>query len=63
MAVRELFSNGLTPLGSLGIGWVCAATSPRLGMAVGGVAAVGAAMLMFREPSVPQRALADDASR
>lgn len=50
MAVRELFSNGFTPLGTLGIGWVCAATSPRVGLAVGGVAAIGAAALMFKEP-------------
>jgi MFS family permease len=63
MAVRELFSNGLTPLGSLGIGWVCATTSPRVGLAVGGVAAVGAAMLMFREPPpVRSGALVPDAS-
>lgn len=50
MAIRELFSNGFTPLGTLGIGWVCAVTSPRIGLAVGGVAAIGAAALMFRTP-------------
>ena len=49
MAVRELFSNGLTPIGTLGIGWVCAVTSPRIGLAVGGVAAIAAAVLLFRE--------------
>ena len=48
MAVRELFSNGLTPLGTIAIGWVCAAFSPRVGLVVGGVAAIGTAMLLFR---------------
>jgi MFS family permease len=50
MAVRELFSNGFTPLGTLGIGWVCAVSSPRIGLAVGGFAAVGAGALMIRTP-------------
>ena len=54
MAVRELFSNGFTPVGTLGIGWVCAVTSPRVGLAVGGVAALGAAALLFRRPP-PER--------
>jgi len=49
MAIRELFSNGLSPVGVIGIGWVCAATSPRVALAVGGVAAIGAAVLMFRD--------------
>ncbi|MBA3738654.1 MAG: MFS transporter [Actinobacteria bacterium] len=49
MAIRELFSNGLSPVGVIGIGWVCAATSPRVALAVGGVAAIGAAALMFRD--------------
>lgn len=49
MAIRELFSNGLSPVGVIGIGWVCAATSPRVALAVGGVAAISAAALMFRD--------------
>ena len=48
MAIRELFSNGLTPVGALLIGWVCAVVNPRAGLVVGGVAAVGAAALMMR---------------
>jgi MFS family permease len=47
MATRELFSNGLSPVGVIGIGWVCAVTSPRVALAVGGAAAIGAAALMF----------------
>jgi len=49
MAIRELFSNGLSPVGVIGVGWVCAVTSPRVALAVGGVAAIGAAVLMFRD--------------
>ena len=48
MAIRELFSNGFTPVGVLAIGWVCAAFDPRVGLAAGGLAALAAAALMFR---------------
>ena len=61
MATRELFSNGLSPVGVIGIGWVCAATSPRVALAVGGAAAIGAAALMFRDrgPLRSESAVAD----
>jgi MFS family permease len=49
MALRELFSNGLTPVGTVAVGWVCAAFNPRAGLVVGGAAAIVAAGLMFRE--------------
>ncbi|MGH2642207.1 MAG: MFS transporter [Actinomycetota bacterium] len=49
MATRELFSNGLSPVGVIGIGWVCAATSPRVALTVGGIAAICAALLLFRD--------------
>jgi MFS family permease len=49
MALRELFSNGLSPIGVIGVGWVCAATSPRVALTVGGVAAICAALLLFRD--------------
>lgn len=56
MAIRELFSNGLSPLGVIGIGWVAAVANPRASMLVGGAAAVGAAALMFRhEPPSPSK--------
>jgi len=61
MAVRELFSNGLTPLGTIGIGWVCAVSSPRVGLAVGGVAAISTAVLLFREKDTPLEREASDA--
>jgi hypothetical protein len=54
MAIRELFSNGLTPAGTLLIGWVCSATNPRAGLVVGGAAAVVAAALMMREAPAMQ---------
>lgn len=49
MALRELFSNGLTPVGSVAVGWISAVFSPRSGLAVGGAAALLAAGLMFRD--------------
>ena len=48
MSLRTLVSNGSTPIGSVIVGWVCQAASPRVGMGLGGVVAVIAAGLMLR---------------
>ncbi len=55
LALRQLFSNGLTPVGSLMIGWVAAVTSPRVGLAVGGVAALVAALFNLQIRPQPLR--------
>ena len=49
MAVRQLLADGLTPLGSLLMGWISSVASPRAGMAVGGFAAFAGAYVLFRE--------------
>jgi MFS family permease len=55
MSLRTLVSNGSTPIGSVTIGWICQAASPRVGLGVGGgVALLTAALLLrarWRRPS------------
>lgn len=48
MSLRTLVSNGSTPIGSVIVGWICEAASPRVGMGVGGAVALVAAGLMLR---------------
>jgi predicted MFS family arabinose efflux permease len=60
LSIRALVSQGSTPIGSLGIGWVCEAYGPRAGLAVGGVCALLACTLttsrrLRRRPSPDPR--------
>jgi MFS family permease len=48
MSLRTLVSNGSTPIGSVTIGWICEAASPRVGVGVGGAVALATAALLLR---------------
>jgi MFS family permease len=45
LSIRALLSQGSTPIGSLGIGWICDTAGPRVALAVGGIAAVLACLI------------------
>ena len=47
-SIRTLVSQGSTPLGSLGVGYLCEVAGPRYGFAVGGGAALLAAVVAWR---------------
>jgi hypothetical protein len=47
-SIRTLLSRGSTPVGSLGIGWICHVSGPRTGLAVGGGFALLAAVVTLR---------------
>jgi MFS family permease len=47
-SIRTLLSRGSTPVGSLGIGWICHVSGPRAGLAVGGAFALLAAVVAWR---------------
>ncbi len=48
MSLRQMFSNALTPVGALLIGWVCEVSSPRYGFVVGAGAALAGAAVVWR---------------
>jgi predicted MFS family arabinose efflux permease len=48
MSIRQLVSNGPTPLGSIGIGWICEVAGARVGLGVGGVIALLTSVLTWR---------------
>jgi predicted MFS family arabinose efflux permease len=65
LSIRGLVSQGSTPIGSLGIGWVCEEYGPRAGLAVGGICALLACTFTTslrprrRRPSPTEGALDD----
>jgi MFS family permease len=47
-SIRTLLSRGSTPVGALGVGWICHVAGPRAGLAVGGAFALLAAVVSLR---------------
>jgi MFS family permease len=65
LALQAMVFLGSTPIGGPIVGWICDTTSPRVGIAVGGVACLAAAAWGARsfgppEPSRPVEPLAND---
>jgi MFS family permease len=60
LSIRALLSQGSTPLGSIGVGWVCQEAGPRAGLAVGGVASVLACLLTNRAIRPSRNRAADE---